>query len=414
LDRHGLIISHYFPPQGGGGVQRWVKFIKYLSQLDWKFSVITAPIIASLPLDHSLQKDLPQNVNVYRVPDIRDISFFSKISDRIPRGYIQRWTSSFFNITDSRSVWNEHVRLKIESVLNSRRIDLLVFSIPPYSLAQLAAFYARSQSVPVLLDFRDPWTLNPYKIYPTVFHRMIDRYREKKSVSDISLISSAYRSVLTDFSNRIPDFSDKYSVHIPNGYDEDDFKDLVKDKPGTDNVFRIGFSGSFYSHLNQPQPLFHAIKRLKTKGYLVELHHFGNSVYDVERIARQIGIADAYTFHGYKEHREALTQLMQMDANCIILDQRQNNADKTVGGKFYEYLRMGKPILAIVPGTGEAAEIIKQTESGLICNREPEMIAGAIESLLNQTVKFSFRKIKQYSRKELTVRLNEFLEKHIQ
>ena len=413
--RRGLVVSYYFPPQGGGGVQRWIKFIKYLSQRNWQFSVIAAPPEVSIPLDESLLGELPANLKIYRIPESHQPKSFSHaFYSKLNRTYFLRWLSALIHVTDSRFYWCKIIKPKIEELLDKQKFDILIFTVPPYSLTSLAAEYSTLNKTPVLLDLRDPWTINPYKIYPTPFHRYFDTLREKKVIRSIQLISSAYQSTLQFYQDTIPEFDKKQFVYIPNGFDEADFLGLNEKKSAADDVFRIGFSGSLYSHVNVPKPLLDALKMLRNNGYKIELHHFGTSVYDIKHLAQSMGLQDVYIEHGYLPHKEALQALMGMDATCLILDEAHVHADKTVGGKLYEYLRLKKPIIAIVPEGGEAARTIYQTDSGIVCSkRNPAKIAAEINRLIQKERDFSFLNIAQYERKKLSEQMREFIEENI-
>ena len=192
----GLIVTYYFPPSGGGGVQRWAKITKYLSRLNWKITVITAPIEQGIPQEHTPVDDIPNEVKVIRTPADSGTSFISgKLASLIPKGYWQRWISAFINITDSREYWNGKVRPLLDQEIATGQYDVVFFSIPPYAIACLAAEYTRKLKIPVFLDMRDPWTINPYKIYPTAIHRLLDRRKEKKVIADIDNIISVYNSI---------------------------------------------------------------------------------------------------------------------------------------------------------------------------------------------------------------------------
>ena len=125
--RRGLIISYYFPPTGGGGVQRWTKFIKYLSRNGWHFTVITKQDNINSPSDESIE--------ILRITDTH-----KKIAVKTFKSngsYWQRWLSAFYYIPDSRKSWNKILWKKLTSEIDNSNFDVVICTIPPYSLAEV-------------------------------------------------------------------------------------------------------------------------------------------------------------------------------------------------------------------------------------------------------------------------------------
>ena len=412
MAKRGLVVSYYFPPTGGGGVQRWLKYIKYLARWGWEFTVITNQPESSGPRDDSLLNEIPANTNIIRTaPADSSTVIPSKISFLRKSGYWQRWLSAFFHITDRRQSWNRKARVYIKSEIEKRKYDALILTAPPYSLAVLAAELCGEIKNPLFLDLRDPWSINPYKIYPTPLHRNIDKIREEKTIARLKFIISAYQSTLNDYKRRIKGFSESDSLFLPNGFDEEDFHNLEMLDVPQKGKFNLGFSGSIYSHLNTPEPVFAAMQVLKKKNTDIHFHHIGTSVYNISEWADIYGISDRVHPWGYKDHRESLGILQGMDALCIILDDRWNNAGNTVGGKLYEYLRLRKPILAIIPENGEAANVIRKTNSGVIVSsKSTEQIVTVLEQLIAKKRTFSWMGVEEYSREIQARTLKDFLE----
>lgn len=400
MARRGLIVNYYFPPAGGGGVQRWVKMLKYLQRYDWQFTVITAEPAAAAR-DDSLLSEIPASTRIIRIPNAEPLG------RGVEPAYWKRWLSALIHITDSRGGWNAHVRAAVQDELARQPYEVLIISSPPYSLARLAAQLSVQVNLPVVLDMRDPWTRNPYKLHPTPLHRYWDRRIEKKTISTLRYLTAAYQSTIDYYS----EFTGLIAATISNGYDEDDFNGVETTfLPPVGERFKLAFSGTFYSHLNRPDNVFYAIAELKKQGVPVEFHHVGKSAYSLQALAAKYGIEELVTIHGYRSHPETLQLLAKMDGLCLILDDRNVHAGATVGGKMYEYLRLRKPILALVPADGDAARIVNETSAGMVC---PNSNRGEIVHNLRHLVsgKYEFRPgdIGQYSRTAQAERMNEFL-----
>jgi glycosyltransferase involved in cell wall biosynthesis len=412
LVRRGLVISYYFPPYGGGGVQRWVKFIKYLSRWDWRFTVISAEREKTAVVDDSLLQELPSTLKIVRVQGPGSHRFLpNAFVAQLGKGFWQRWLSACINVVDGRIKWNQLARPYINAEISKQRYDALIFTMPPYSLCNLAAELSASQNIPVYLDLRDPWTINPYKIHPTPLHLYLDRKYERGAITGIHNFISAYKSTVNYFQKEINNFRLKKVVVIPNGFDEEDLAGIQPADLSMESKFNLAFSGTFYSHLNNPENLFSAIQLLKNEGYEIHFHHIGSSAYDINKLAHRYKIHNHVHNWGYHEHKKCVEILAAMDAFCVILDERIKNADKTVGGKLYEYLGLRKPILAMVPQQGEAAQLIRETNSGIICSSyKVDQISLALRKILEKNTSFTFVGIEKYTREKQAWQLKAFLE----
>jgi glycosyltransferase involved in cell wall biosynthesis len=415
LAKRGLLVSYYFPPTGGGGVQRWVKYLKYLSGLGWEFCVIANDHSPDSPKDETLLNELPQNIKIIRTQSSGTVDTIrSKFPFLKQSGYWQRWISAVFRITDSRLAWNSIAGKYLKDELANNDYDVVIVTSPPYSLAFLASAINENLNCPVVLDLRDPWTINPYKIYPTRIHRILDEHREKKTISKIDYLISAYQSTTDNYKNNIHNFNSKEVLILPNGYDEEDFKNIAAIESFKGGSYNIGFSGTIYSHLNTPDPVFEAMSKLIKKGMDIHFHHVGTSVYDLSELAKKYNIQKNIHVWGYTDHKSSLQLLQMMDALCLILDDRWPQSENTIGGKFYEYLRLKKPIFAVVPEKGEAAKVINKTNSGIIVSaKDSEIIAQNLKSLFINKQEFTWDSLEEYNREHQAEELNEYLEKII-
>lgn len=402
--RHGLIVTYFFPPGGGGGVQRWTKFIKYLSRQDWQFTVITNKQSITENSDSTLLKDIPNTTRVIQVSDK-----FSKHHNKFKSNYFRRWLVSFFFVMDSRKYWVKKAWNKIVDELSQTKYDFVICSIPPYSVSELAIRAKENfKNLPVILDMRDPWSINPYKIYPTPIHKYLDRQKELSTIKKLDYLISAYKSTVNFYAEKITNFDVKQSIVISNGFDEEDFNNLKSIKLPNPDYLNLAFSGTFYSHLNNPQMLFKSLSILKEEGFQINFHHIGTSVFDLEQLAKKYGIEEIIVNWGYRNHKECLEILNEMDVLTVILDSRKKYSGNTIGGKVYEYLGLKKPILALVTAGGEAAQLISDTRSGLICDsKNASEIAQAIKDI--ESNKFEHIEIEQFSRENLANKLNDFL-----
>lgn len=382
-----------------------VKLIKYLNQRDWGFTVLTAQDdISSLPRDETVLNEVNELAKIIKIPiNSKSNRLNSVIKSIIPlkSGFLQRWLSAFLYIPDIRKNWLKPLYQSLIEEIGKNTYDCLLISLPPYSLGMFAAQMTREITIPVILDMRDPWTTNPYKIHPTRYHYKKDLKLELASIANIRYGISAYHSLIQFYRDHIPNFDKKDWTVIPNGYDEDDFED-IKQESFENEKFNIAFSGTFYSHINNPLPLFKAMARLnpiiKNK---ILFHHIGSTQINLNKMISKYKLNDNVKMWNYLPHKDCIKQLNKMDAFCFILDDKNKNSKNTIGGKVYEYLRLRKPILALAPENGEAAQLIKSTKSGVtVSPNNTDNICKILTRWIAETVNFEFIGIEAYNREK--------------
>lgn len=412
MPKRCLVISYYFPPVGGGGVQRVTKIIKYLGKKNWQFTVFTSNPggFTNLPLDKSHLNEIPGNTRIIRFSN--SVNFNPGVFKAIKPTFFIRWINSLFFFPDTYKKWSNQVEKEVVKILADEQFDLVYITSPPYSLARLASRLTAKINTPVVLDMRDPWTTNPYKIYPSTWHLKKDKQIEEQTISNIKYGITAYKS-LKDFYFTSGFITKKRNwIYIPNGFDESDFNE-IKNPNHSNKVLNIAFSGTFYSHLNNPELLFNSISKLseenKTK---ISFHHIGVSNINLKKVAAKYDIADKIVEWGYKSHKECLEILSGMDVLFFLLDSANPKAANTIGGKVYEYLGLKKPILALVPEHGEAANLIKHTSSGVIIDPYNQTkITETLEKWINdRPVVSQSATINEFARSTLAQKYYNFFE----
>lgn len=406
-----LIVSYYFPPTGGGGVQRITKLIKYLSLKGWQFSVITTDQQPNVPNDPTLLQEIPDKINIYKINSSLNSSssFLFRIIKNFKTSYFIRWLSSYVFLPDIRLNWLKPVREKVYDLFNTQTFDLVLFSSPPYSLAKLAAELSDKIPVPVVVDMRDPWTTNPYKIHPTEWHFKCDRQIEINAIKKIKYGISVTESLIEFYKKNINDFNSKSWRFIPNGFDSMDFKKIIPEKLAKDK-FHIAFSGTFYSHINRPHLLFKALSVLPDDTRdKIRFHHVGDSVVDLKKLAESFNLSNNVITWGYQNHAKCLDILSGMNALCFILDSANSNSKNTIGGKVYEYLNLDIPILALIPDQGDAADFIRNTNSGVIIDPyKSEEIAAQLAEWITNGVIVKNKNKRDYERSNLADQFDSF------
>ena len=417
-----LIVTYYFPPLGGGGVQRMVKLSKYLHRAGWQVTVVTADE-PGIPVekDETLLQEIPQSAKIIHIP--ADLPFVrqnknAELKNNIRSSYFKRWISAFLFIPDIRKAWIKPAKQAVLQELQKEKYDCILVSSPPYSLALLAGELTDEATVPVILDMRDPWTINPFKIHPTFFHRLLDQRLERKAVSTVNYGISVTKDLLSYYGKTIRNFKKENWRYIPNGYDEEDFSFAEVEPSLPNDNFNIAFLGTFYSHLNKPDELFTVFslinKEQRNLSKKLCFHHIGKAHIDLKKMAIKYGLEEQIVLHGYLPHRQALAVLNKMDAFCLVYDSRNPKSRYTIGSKLYEYLRLRKPILAMIPEDSEAAQIIRQADAGTVIeSTEHHKAAETLKHWMDNPPAYSFKEIEQYSRTNQARAFIEFFEEII-
>ena len=249
-------------------------------------------------------------------------------------------------------------------------------------------------------------------------HKILDERIERRSISQVKYGVSVCKSILQLYQTRIANFNPENWRYIPNGYDEEDF-DHLQAKQNAQGTFNLAFSGTFYSHINNPRDLFRAFAILKEKDRALfqkfRFHHIGKTNIDLLNLAKKFNVEEQIVLHGYLPHREALTVLSGMDGLSIILDSRLPKSKYAIGSKLYEYLRLRKPILALLPKNSEAAETILQADAGVVAQgTEHERIALILKNWMENRSSFSYTGIEQFDRQKQAQSFMDFFEEIIQ
>jgi glycosyltransferase involved in cell wall biosynthesis len=419
-----LIISYYWPPSGGAGVQRWLKFAKYLPGYGIEPYVLTVdPNYATYPqTDKSLEKDIPPGLKVYRTKSFEAMGIISRIfgKENIPyggfsnvnkRGLFQtllRFIRGNFFIPDARRGWNKYAFKKAVELIGRHEISTVITTGPPNSTHLVGLKLKKELEIKWLADFRDPWTDIYY--YSDMLHtpiaKRIDRRMERQVLEKadrIICVNNSIRELLIS-KNRASD-AGKFSV-ITNGFDEDDFKIPVT--PSGD--FVITYSGTI-SERYKPRIFFKALADL-IKMYPDLLFRFrlaGNLSRGIEREIKDHGLNGIFENLGYVDHSKLQAILKSSSALLYIFPETLDY--KGSSGKLFEYLAARRPVIAIDSAASDASAIIEECEAGKSFLREEE--SSLLEYLCQLVEKFRSEgevragndKYLNYSRKKLTATL---------
>ena len=422
-----LIITYYWPPAGGPGVQRWLKFVKYLPDFDIE-PIVFCPENPSYPItDKSLETEIPSDIKIIKHPirePYRWAKLFSKkstkslssglIPDKKKQSMIQKLLLSIrgnFFIPDARIHWVKPSVSYLKSFIKDEKIDTLITTGPPHSVHLIGYHLKQNNAVTWLTDFRDPWTTIGYHKNLNLSQKSINKHLQLESqvlnASDhiITTSHATKREFLTKTNTPI-------SV-ITNGYDKHSVKIAKKD-----TLFSIAHIGSLLSERN-PEFLWECLSELVKENSdfkkCFQLNLVGIVSNSVIQSINEYGLNEYLNLVGYVSHQEAIAY--QLKSQVLLLIEIDSEDTKAIiPGKLFEYLISKTPILALGPEQSDVENIIKTTNTGLYFyyNQKDELkyqLLSYFSMYRNGEIETAPIGIEQYSRKALTKQLAQILSK---
>ncbi len=423
INKRVLIITYYWPPSGGAGVQRWLKFAKYLPEFDIEPIILTVdPNHASyLQIDKSLEKDISLDLKVFKTKSFEPLSLLSKILGKKNIAYggftnvnkksilqiVLRFIRGNFFIPDARVGWNKYAYKKAKEIISEYKIDTVITTSPPHSTQLIGLKLKKKLNINWIADFRDPWTDIYY--YKDLLHtRLVKRIDEKKEREVLEVADKVIvvgKSLKENFYSKIN--QEKFVV-ITNGYDEEDFEEQKHVRP---EKFTITYTGTLSDQYNVAA-FIEVCEAIKSKGVDFIIRFIGNVAESKLNEFKNASLLENVEIVNYVPHQESIKYLYNSSALLLVIPDFNGNKG-ILTGKLFEYLASGIPIVGIGPTDGDASEIIDECEVGKMFDyTETEKIYENLYNLIE-----SFR-IKQndskqylkYSRKNLTQQLKELID----
>lgn len=395
-----LIVTCEFPPLGGVGVQRCLKFAKYLPTCGWDVSVLTVADPPGRLRDESLLQEVAEGVRVHRVwsPEpMRLVQLAGRVPGVLSRnsaeagelpqsggappgfpGWLVRLVQAFF-VPDEKVLWRRGAIRRGLQVIAEDRCQALISSGPP-NTAHLIAFRLKKQTgLPWIADFRDPWVGNYFFHPPTPAHMLLHKKLESEVVRNADIVVTVGELMRHSLRRRYPDLVDHHFATVFNGFDPEDLLPAHDPEHAGDtggNVLTICYSGVFQGTIS-PDVFLRGLRLALDKGLLpekrVRVWFIGPRVCSVENAVREARLNDVVEITGYLAHKEAVSRSSKGDLMLLVLGPEAASA-QVLTGKLFEYLGMRKTILALAP-EGEASHLIKRLRAGIVVDPSD---AGAV------------------------------------
>ena len=422
--KRALVITYYWPPAGGPGVQRWLKFVTYFKDFGIE-PVVFIPDNPHYPLqDKSIVSEIPEGIEIIRFP-IKEPYGFAKIfskkkTNQVSSGIITNknqsvleklllWIRGNFFIPDARIGWVKPAVGFLKEYLAKNDMDIVISSGPPHSLHLIGMALKEELGIKWVADFRDPWTTIHY--HQSL--RLNKRAQKKHLKLESKVLNNSDLVVVTSARTK-KEFQKITSVPIEvisNGYDI-----LEKIEPNLDAQFSIAHIGSLLTNRN-PELLWEILSELKdenkvfSKNLLIKL--VGAVSEDVLESLAVFGLTENYKTLGYVSHQEAIQ--IQHDAQVLLLVEMDSPETKSIiPGKLFEYVAANRPILAIGPEGSDVEGIIKETNTGVYFKytdkeKLKQQLQLYYEAYLKANLNVNSKNIEKYSRSALTKSLSTIL-----
>lgn len=425
-----LIITYYWPPAGGAGVQRVLKFAKYLPQFGWKPIILTVDNPDCPVIDESLLKDIPPECKVYKTKAIEPFEIYKKLtgkekSYKIPSDVItkstnlsltekiSKWIRINLFIPDAKIGWKYFAVKEGLKVIRKEKVDLIFATSPPHTVQLIAKKLAKFTKLKWIADFRDPWMeiLHYQNINRNCITKTIDENLEKRVLQKANSIITISEDIVNLFKSKVGE--KKYFV-IANGFDESDFQTVKKDKS---DIFTIAYTG-IINKTRVPYVFLSALRKIINDEKISNIRFIiaGKTCIEFINEVKKLEIENYVEEKGFLPHHASTYILQNSDVLLLVIDDVPKNSG-FLTGKIFEYLGTKKPIFAIGPVNGNANEIIKKSDCGKMLDyKDEEGAYNLLKEMYNNWLKNSFNykfDVEEYSRKNLTKKLSQIFDEEI-
>ncbi len=384
--RKVLVVAYYFPPMGLSGVQRTLKFVKYLPSFEWMPTVLTVSSRGYFAKDETLLKEVePLGIEVMRTRSF-DMNYFFRKQEvvKMPSEWVRKILSRISDavfIPDNKIGWKRPALKAASLLMEKEKFDAVFVTAPPQTDFLIGKALKEKFHVPLVMDYRDAWVDYPFRSYPTPLHKLAHRTLEKHVLQKADAIIVASRRLKELILRRYKFLHYNDIQIISQGFDPDDMKFNPQEKLPHVEKMRITYSGVFYEN-RTPIFFLEALHRVfkqhpKIRGR-IEACFIGAFRPEHMKIVNRLELQDSVNILGYLEHRECVKYQLASDVLWVMMDDTESSP-----GKIFEYIGTQKKILGCVP-QGFVRALIE--EAGGICvdPSNVEQITVAILQLYDQ------------------------------
>ena len=421
-----LIITYYFPPAGGPGVQRWLKFVKYLPDFGIQ-PIVYIPENPTYPIiDEGLMNEVSDKAIIIKKKILEPYglaSVFSKNkTKKISSGIIPNarkqtrleqlliWIRGNLFIPDARVLWVKPSVRFLEKYIQENNIETIITSGPPHSLHLIGLHLKKNLTIKWIADFRDPWTTIGYH----KALRLSDYSKKKHKTLEKTVLNTADTIIVTSNTTKIEfqAITNKPIEVITNGFD------VEKVEPQSlDEKFTLAHIGSLLSERNPIilwQVLSELVKEVSDFSNHFQLKLIGTVSQEILDTLQRYNLNEFINYLGYVSHQEAIAHQRKSQV-LLLIEINSKETMSIIPGKLFEYMVSERPILAIGPRGSDFAEIITTTNTGVFFDYgEKDKLKSVILNYYNQFLEGKLKSnavgLQQYSRKNLTEKLAKLIQ----
>ena len=403
--RRVLMLAYFFPPLGGSGVQRTLKFVRYLEPLGWDATVVTTRSRIYGIFDRTLLAEIPASTRIVRTPALPVMRLLAIPLYKLRLRRLRAWALW----PDGGLGWAPFALFGALRAARRERPDVLFSSSAPFGGHLAAMAVGRLSGIPWVADFRDEWSANPHLAdQPRVLTRLAAR-------AERAITSRARRVVVAADYFELAGLPavDPRRIEIVNGVDEADFP-VVPVTPSRADTFVLAHVGSIYD-LQDPSPVLRALAELTVGGEIdrerLEVRLVGGILLPSFEPPADIRV----TVTGYMDHASAVAEMQAASVLLLYV----SPSSLAPSGKLFEYLASGRPILCVARPDNAARKIIQEWDAGVVADpRDGARIEQALLDLWRRWLegglpdqgKVRQRAVERYSRRANAAQLAEVLE----
>lgn len=425
-----LIITYYWPPIGGAGVQRWLKFSKYFREFGWE-PVIYTPSNPDFPIfDETLLKDVPKDLTVIKTEITEPYDIYRKIMrkkkhETVNQGFLTEgkensllqsimvWIRGNFFIPDARKFWIKPSVKFLSNYMATHQIDAIVSTGPPHSMHLIALGLKQKFNTPWIADFRDPWTQIDF------YHQLkLSKYadaKHKRLEKKVLTLANRVVTVSPTCATDLQKIGERKVDVITNGYDADDFVTIKE--AALLNGFLFHHTGALNKDRN-PYTLWRVLSDLANEDAIFKkdlvLKFTGKTDKVVFDELKKLGLDSNAQRIDYMPHSEVVKVMALSPVLLLPLNNTPNNKG-VLSGKLFEYLAAKRPIFGIGMPDGDAAVILKETNAGTMCDFNDyegmkKIVLELYEKYKTNQLTINSGSIEKYSRKNCAKSYADFLD----
>jgi glycosyltransferase involved in cell wall biosynthesis len=404
-----LMIAYYFPPGGGVGVQRSVKFAKYLLEMGWSPVILSTENSLGISRDETLVSQLPAQAPIYRVKPW----FSTEACFDSNRSF---WTRLFCAclIPDSIIPWIQPAVQLGCRVVEDESVDAIYSTSPPHSSHLVGYGLKKRTGLPWVADFRDAWLADPDR--NRAFHNRLraatlEKWMEGLVVRHADRIITVSDPIRDDFLQRYPGLLEDRVTVITNGYDPDDFAGLERKSW---SKFTFTLTGSMSKSNRGPRPLIEGVRALLSQHPALadrfQVLLVGPHTPEQSALLADYGLVGVVQLVGEVTYREALSYQLCADVNVFVYNgPGDGRSAQMMSSKIFEYIGAGHPILAVAPPDSAASRLVEDLQLGRTESpHSPEDTAGVMYEMLENkvnTTRISSERLQRFHRRYLTQQL---------